>query len=293
MDIRQLLYFVTVVREKTVTAAAKELNMTQPPLTSQLHLLEGELGCRLFRRAGRRLYLTEAGQRFYGLACQILGMCETAKQEMSDFREGSAGTLRIGVVSSVRGSLFINLVKDFHSAYPNIRLSIHSANTYELLDALHNREIDLALVRTPFSSMDLDILYMQREKILAVGLPSYFKTQLASPLTLRNLSSMPLIIYRRWQKVIEASFEAAGLIPSIFCVNDDASMTLLLASQGLGVGLLHPSAMPREPVEGVVCLSLEEASLVSQIALVCQSRQQLPQTALRFWDMVQAAYPQG
>lgn len=293
MDIRQLHYFVTVVREKTVTAAAKELNMTQPPLTSQLHSLEGELGCSLFRREGRRLYLTEAGQHFYVLASQILGMCETAKQEMTDFRDGSIGTLRIGVVSSVRGSLFMNLIKDFHSAYPNIKLSIHSANTYELLDTLQNREIDLALVRTPFSSMDLDVLYMQREKILAVGLPSYFKTPVEKPLTLKALASTPLIIYRRWQKVIEATFEAAGLIPNIFCVNDDASMTLLLASQGFGVGLLHPSALQRESAEYVVYRPLEENSLVSQIALVCQNRQQLPQTALRFWDMVKITYLQA
>ena len=50
MDIRQLTYFVAAVEEKTITAAAEKLHMTQPPLTMQLHMLEDELGCKLFRR---------------------------------------------------------------------------------------------------------------------------------------------------------------------------------------------------------------------------------------------------
>ena len=65
MELRQLRYFVTVVEEKTVTAAAEKLNMTQPPLTAQLKLLEKELNCSLFQRKGRRLQVTEAGKHFY------------------------------------------------------------------------------------------------------------------------------------------------------------------------------------------------------------------------------------
>jgi len=54
MELRQLRYFVAVVEEETVTAAARKLNMTQPPLTAQLKLLEKELNCSLFQRKGPR-----------------------------------------------------------------------------------------------------------------------------------------------------------------------------------------------------------------------------------------------
>ena len=99
MELRQLRYFSAVVEEGTVTGAARRLNMTQPPLTAQLHALEEELGCTLFRREGRRLRLTDAGQTFYQRACTILGMCNATAAEMEHFQEGTAGTLRIGVVS--------------------------------------------------------------------------------------------------------------------------------------------------------------------------------------------------
>lgn len=99
MDIRQLTYFVAAVEEKTITAAAEKLHMTQPPLTMQLHMLEDELGCKLFRRDGRTLSLTDAGQHFYSRALEIIGMCDSAKSEMNDYRSGNAGELRIGAIS--------------------------------------------------------------------------------------------------------------------------------------------------------------------------------------------------
>ena len=282
-------YFVTVVQEKTVTAAAKQLNMTQPPLTSQIHLLEEELDCKLFRRAGRRLYLTEAGQHFYTRATQILGMCESARQEISDFSSGSAGTLRVGVISSVQGTIFLEAIKAFHNHSPNVKLSISSANTYELLEMMQNRVIDLAIVRTPFPEDGLDVLHLRREAIMAVGSPEYFRGTGSGPLKLNQLSSTPLIIYRRWQRVIEAGFEAAGCVPFIFCANDDASMTLQLALQGMGVALLHPSALSHLE-RPMVSRQVDEPSLVSQIALVRDSRQQLPQTARYFWNMVEMKF---
>lgn len=287
MDIRQLRYFITVVEEKTVTAAARRLNMTQPPLTAQLHQLEDELGCRLFRREGRRLALTEAGQHFYRRATEILGRCDMLSQEMADYREGTVGTLRIGVISSVQGTLFTAWMKHFQQRYSEVRLAIYNKNTYQLLESLHNREIDLAIIRTPFSAAELDSMYLRREQILAVGDRSFFGGGEAAAISVPELATMPLIIYRRWQKVIAASFETAGCVPQIYCVNDDAGMTLLLTQQKMGVGLLHPSALPAAMDRDIVCRVIEDTSLASQIALVCRDKHLLPQPALLFWRMME------
>ncbi len=89
MEIRQLRYFTAIVEEGTVIGAARRLNMTQPPLTAQLHSLEEELGCLLFRHEGRRLHLTEAGHTFYQRASTILGMCNATAAEMDNFRAGT------------------------------------------------------------------------------------------------------------------------------------------------------------------------------------------------------------
>ncbi len=291
MDIKQLHYFTAVVEEKTVTAAAEKLHMTQPPLTMQLHALESELGCKLFERKGRTLSLTDAGQHMYRRALEIIGMCDNAQREMKDYRNGTVGTLRIGVISSVQGTLFTKILKEYHDRYPNIKISVFSANTYQLLEKLQNREIDTAITRTPFSVAKLYAEYIRTEEIHAIGKSDFFGKAAAdgTDITLAELARLPLIIYRRWQKVIESVFESAGLSPNICCVNDDARMTLLLALNGLGVGLLHPSAIPSEYGGDISVMRLPEKALTSRIALVCADKDSLPEPATLFHSLVKAA----
>lgn len=282
-------YFITTVEEKTVTAAAKKLHMTQPPLTMQIHALEEELGCQLFRREGRILSPTDAGKRFYKRASEVLGMCENIKEEMSDYKKGNAGTLRIGVISSVRGTLFTNSICEFHKKYPNVKIAIQSANTYQLLESLQNNKIDMAITRTPFSAAGLDIQYLSKERISALGDKKYFKNVTNTNLSMEELSKMPLIIYRRWQKIIEAAFEAHGYAPYIYCVNDDAGMTLLLAEKGLGVGLLHPSAIDKKLSSEMKSYELTEESLISEIALVCRKGNLLPEPSKLFRESLKSS----
>ncbi len=285
MDIRQIVYFVTTVEEKTVTSAAEKLHMTQPPLTMQLHMLEDELGCKLFRREGRTLSLTDAGQHFYIRALEIIGMCDSVKSEMGDYQSGNAGELRIGAISSVRGTLFTDWIKAYHDKHPCVKISIHSANTYQLLEQLRNREIDMAVIRTPFPAGDFETEYIRREEISAIGDKKFFRGNENGEITLSELAECPLIVYRRWQKIIGSVFETSGLTPKICCVNDDAEMTLSLALRGIGVGLLHTSALPESCEENIKILKLHEKALSSEIALVCQSKKSLPEPSALFWKL--------
>lgn len=291
MDIRQLRYFTAIVEECTLTGAAKRLNMTQPPLSAQLKLLEEELKCPLFTRDGKRLHLTEAGHHFYDHALRILGMCDAAVTEMTDFQEGAAGTLRIGVISSVKDQLFPGWICRFWKKYPNIRYEIYSANTYQLLDQLQNGQIDLALVRTPFSKTEMEILYIKKEPFLAVGCASFFPYPKEKDLTVKDLEKAPLILYRRWEEMLKMRFEAEGISPRILCCNDDAQTTLSLASLGMGVGLLPGSGAPEALLSRlspeIEIRILKEKNLYSQIALVCRRRSQLPNSARLFWEMLE------
>lgn len=289
MEIRQLRYFTAVVEEGTVIGAARKLNMTQPPLTAQIHSLEEELGCALFLHEGRRLHLTEAGRTFYQRACTILGMCSATTVEMEHFRTGNAGTLRIGVVSSVQGTLFMEWISRFALSHPQIRHEIYSANTYQLLEQLRLEQLDLTIVRTPFSAPEAEILPLGKEAMMAVGLPSLFEDPagIRSSIALPALADKPLVLYRRWEQILLSRFEAAGCTPQIFCCNDDAQTTLAFAKKGLGVGILPASAISQVDKASLRALEIDDSALTTEIALLCRNRSKLPQVAKLFWEMME------
>ena len=287
MEIRQLRYFTAIVEEGTVIGAARRLNMTQPPLTAQLHSLEEELGCLLFRHEGRRLHLTEAGHTFYQRASTILGMCNATAAEMDNLRAGNAGTLRIGVVSSVQGTLFMEWIARFSAEHPKIRYELYSANTYQLLEQLRMEQLDLAIVRTPFSAPETEILPLRKESMLAAGLASYLQDfSNSETISLADLAGKPLIVYRRWEGILLSRFEAAGCTPQIRCCNDDAQTTLALAKKGLGVGILPASAVYQLENPDLTLLKIDDEALTTEIAVLCKSREQLPQVAQLFWEMM-------
>lgn len=287
MDLRQLRYFTAVVEEETVTAAARKLNMTQPPLTAQLRLLEKELNCSLFQRRGRRLEVTEAGRHFYQRAAVILGMCDAAVAEMKDFDRGVAGTLRAGVVSSVQESIFTGWITEFAGKYPEICYEISSANTYQLVEQVRSGQLEVAAVRTPFSAPDMEQKVLKEEPLMAVGLERCFGDCLGDSVTLEELSRLPLILYRRWEQILKARFEAKGLVPFIRCCTDTSQATLALAGGGMGIGILPASGILQENREQMKICRLQDLNLASRIVLICKNGRMLSRTARLFWEFME------
>lgn len=266
MDLKQLSYFVTVIQEGTISGAARKLHLTQPPLSSQMKLLEEEAGCLLFERGSRHVQLTAAGQMLYGRAVKMLELADITTRELKDYREGTAGVLRLGVVSSVGSTYLIHAVQNFQKQYPHIDFELTEGNTYQLLEQLSSGLIELAMVRTPFSRQGLSSVPLVEEPLLAVGNKSYFPA--GTSITLSDLSGLPLILYRRWEPILLESFREAGLVPHIFCKNDDARTSVIWADAGLGVSILPASAFGLVKNPDTVSRHISDFSLTSSICLV-------------------------
>ncbi|MCD8249415.1 MAG: LysR family transcriptional regulator, partial [Lachnospiraceae bacterium] len=236
MDLKQLSYFTAVVEEGTISAAARRLHLTQPPLSAQMKALEEEAGCVLFERGSRQIRLTAAGQMLYGRAQKMLELADITVRELQDYQEGTGGVLRLGVVSSIGSSFLTGAVRSFCTEHPQINFELTEGNTYQLLDKLSSGLIELAIVRTPFSGQGLSSVLLLEEPLLAAGRQQYFPAK--DSLTLADLKDTPLILYRRWEPILSESFRNAGFLPRIFCKNDDARTSAAWADAGLGVTIL-------------------------------------------------------
>ncbi|HAB59653.1 MAG TPA: LysR family transcriptional regulator, partial [Lachnospiraceae bacterium] len=129
MNIKQLQYFLTVAEAGSITAAAKRLHISQPPLSNQMQLLENELGTKLFERGSRKITLTYAGQILYNRAQTIVDLSSAAIREITDLGTGLQGTIHLGTISSCGVVLLDKHIKHFHNQYPDVNFELYEGNT--------------------------------------------------------------------------------------------------------------------------------------------------------------------
>lgn len=286
MDIKQLHYFVTIVDEGNISNAAKKLHMSQPPLSTQIKLLEEELGCVLFERGSRRIVLTVAGDLLYNRAKTLLEMVSLTKTELIDHQNGAKGTLRLGVISSAGSTILNHWIQSFHEKYPNICFDIYEANTYQLLEQLRSNIIEVAIVRTPFVADDFQYTYLTKEPMLAVGHETFFENCTSDEITLAELSKKPLIIYHRWESVLNGIFHEDNLSATIFCKNDDARTTALWADSGLGVGVIPASCKSLLKNTETTIKKISDRRLDSSISIIHHKNTYMTTIARLFIDYV-------
>mgnify|MGYP000215834307 FL=1 len=287
MDIRQLLYFTTIAEEGSISAAAKKLHLSQPPLSYQMKLLEEELHLPLIERSARGIALTEAGRVLYKRAQGILELSELTRKEMLAMASGFTGTLHIGTVSSSGASLLGWRIPAFHQKHPQIGFAIHEGNTFELMEMLESGLIELAIVRTPFHNDQLNCLYLSPEPMIAAGAASFFPAGMPSgqPISLELLGHAPVILYRRFEKILLSLCEQKGITPQVFCIADDARTTLMWAEAGLGVAVVPQSAYRIMPHHNMVYGELSEEDLHTRIAAVCKKGCSLSWAAQQFLEI--------
>lgn len=131
MDIRQLRYFIAIVEEKTISAAAKRLHMSQPPLSQQLKAMEEALGTTLIERNGKSLAVTEAGKTLYQHALEIVQLMEEAQTAVTAVGQGMNGNLSLGV-NTFSENLLPAILEDFQAAFPEVTYKIQQNESVHL-----------------------------------------------------------------------------------------------------------------------------------------------------------------
>ena len=278
MDLRQLEYFREIADTGSINEAARRLNMSQPPLSYQLRLLEEELGVRLFERSSQGVTLTEAGTLLYSRAGELLSYADSTKQEVERF--GRRRILRLGLTSSTVAPM-IPFIAEYARRNPEASFEVHDGTTFSLFNSLLAGIIDVSVVRTPLRLDEVEHMVLQEEPMIAVSADPFS----ASSLRLADLVSYPLILYRRYQNFILDAFHAQGLEPEVFCLCDDARSAMQWAEAGLAPAIF-PQSMQGLCSRLQVC-PIEEDALRTQILLIWRREEPLRPIAQSFLQQCQ------
>ncbi|RYJ64149.1 LysR family transcriptional regulator [Pseudomonas songnenensis] len=214
-ELAQLRCFTTLASELNFRRAAERLNMTQPPLSRQIQLLEHQLGVALFTRSTRSVALTAAGRAFFVEAQALLDQAHRAAQGARLAALGESGSLTISFVASAVYDFLPRAITQIRRERPGVAINLLETTTFEQLQALRGRRVDLAVVREPLQQPGLVSECLLREPFVLAAPVGHPLAQHPAP-TLVMLHGEPFILYAHgaWQPFNELHtglFRAAGL----------------------------------------------------------------------------------
>lgn len=287
MDLRTLHYFVTVAQELNITRAAEKLNMSQPPLSSQMRRLEEELGVTLFLRGKRRLQLTQEGYLLLRRAKQLLELADKTRAELEEHGSGLSGTLYLGLVEGQAPYLAAGWATEFSRRYPRVTYSLWNGSSDEVLLRLDQGLADLALIAAPYDTEHLSGIPVGGEPWAAVMSRSHpLAAGSAEALPLSDLVGERLIVPARKSRVdsMVAWFGEIGAEPDIICQTSHYVDALALAQTGMGVSIF-PRTVPY-PQEGVCVRTIVQPARWVEYRLVWNKSNPLSPLAAAFVAMV-------
>lgn len=167
MQIRQLRYFIKVAEMGSITAAAKELRMTQPALSRQIRAFEDESGWSLLDRGAKSIRLTRAGQVVVKEGLTMVDAMDQGLARMQ--REIEGGVIRIGYAPSLGGNLLKKAMGCYIQRHPTVRIDLVDSSSEEMRKKIQTGEIDLMVgAKSDSSDMEWEVLL---EKHLCLAVP--------------------------------------------------------------------------------------------------------------------------
>jgi len=149
MTITQLEYVVAVATYKSFVAAAEKCFVTQPTLSMQIQKLEDELNIKLFDRNKHPITVTAMGEAIVEQAKVALAECEKIYDLIQVQHNLLAGLFKVAVIPTIAPYIIPGLLEHYSASHPDVKLQVREMETNQVISALRNNEIDVALVSTP------------------------------------------------------------------------------------------------------------------------------------------------
>lgn len=197
MEIRVLRYFLTVVREESITKAAEALHITQPTLSRQLAQMEEDMGVRLFDRGTRKIVLTNEGILMRRRAEEILELVDKTRHEITSQQEAVEGTVSIGSGDLGAVQILPGMIRSFHEKYPKVDFDLYTATADHIKERMDQGLTDVGLLLEPVNMEKYDFIRLEKkEQWVAVMHPDAPLAQ-KETVTVEELKDLPLILPRR------------------------------------------------------------------------------------------------
>lgn len=284
-DLKQLHCFVAVATELNFRRAAARLNMTQPPLTRQIQLLEHGLGVQLFDRTRHSVRLTTGGQVFLVDATRLLNLAEQATHTVRRASKGETGRVRVGFTGAAGHEIVPRLLAAARQALPDIDVVVHELVSAAQIEAFAANAIDLGIMRPLGSRQKLESFLIELEPLIVV-LPASHALAACDDIDLASLHGQPFIMHspedgKYFHDRIMGLFWSARVMPDFVQYIDQTHTIISMVRAGLGMAIV-PASAQRFHFDKVVFRPIRHDTVSVEMIMAWRPDQRIPAvTAIR------------
>jgi len=266
--LRRLRVFLAVVDHGGVSAAARDLQISQPAVSTQIKRLEAELGTSLFRRNGRRLIPNEQGAEIARILRQGLNELSATLNSVRDVSRARPAPLRFGFSAP---QIALEAADIFRRADPHTVLELKAANSSDLLRALDAYELDVIMIGLAQPRPPYHCQFFLRQ-FITVMVPPDHTFAARDTVSLQDLAREPIVLresgsYTR--ALLMTAFANMGLTPRIAFEVATREAVAEAVLRGFGIG---PVLNGEAPSTGqLTSVALEDGALVADDYLICHA----------------------
>jgi len=256
----QQLRFINEVKHQgmNISAAAQALYTSQPGISTQIRLLEEELGIRIFERSGRQISgITAAGERILSLTENILDAVEEIRKTAEDFSAPDKGTLSIATTHTQACYVLPEVITQFRKKYPDISFHLQQGTPMQIAEMASKGQVDFAIATEAIDLFeDLVMLpcYRWNRSILV---PKGHALCDEKELTLEAVADYPIITYVfgfTGRSKLDHAFNSRQLVPNVVITAADTDVIKTYVRAGHGIGIIASMAFEETDNNDLVAL---------------------------------------
>lgn len=290
LNFNQLRTFYHAAKSLNFTIAAKNLFVSQPAVTAQIKLFERFCKLELFKKKGRRIYLTDEGKTIFRYTSKIFELEQDLEKTIYDLKKIRQGCFRIGTTKTYAMYLMPVVLAPFLKSFPGVTIELNEGSSLEMSNSLLDFRSSLTIIPKVDDNPNIAFIPLFREEVVFIGSSDNhlinrdeisFEDLLDEPIVMKEIGSGT-------RKLIEECFGNKKEKLNIIAETSNMEFIKELVKQGEGISFLVRTAVRRELTKGtLVAIPIKGRRLFLEVCIAYLRDYDLPIAAKAFLDFLQ------
>ncbi len=291
LNFNQFRIFYYVAKHLNYTRAAADLFISQPAVTVQMKAFEEYCGFKVFKKKGRKNWLTDEGRTLFEYAANIFGLEKDIEGVIDDMRQLKRGVLRIGTTKAYARYFMPLMLSTFLGKFPNIKIELNEGSSHEVALSLLEFKNEVAVIANTGDVEGLRYIPFSQEEMALIAAPDHPFAQMGAAIDIAMLAEVPFIMKDRGsgiRRLVDNLFEKNAIKPDILMEVSNSEFIKELVHRGDGISLLVRETVAAEIAAGkLAAISIKAERLFLDVSICYLADQHLSPSAKAFVTTLQ------